>query len=271
MGLFLFFIGLQYYHFYIFIVNTANMKPVWVLLVSLAFFSMTAVAQTRTTAYTIKSLDGIPKKISLTDGGPVAGEVLRITCGSSKVSINNYWAPEKVSVLKNCFLEIKYAQRGGSCVGIGYTLLICVDKDKIVMSCLFMDRLTGCGAGEDDSYAIRSNIIENKIGTYKMDIYIHNRKTITDPKLGTSYNKHWVNELEYDKALHIFRNGYLTLSGSFLITSDSSSKAVKEYVDGKFPIISLQGPELEADTYFCIKGNWYEQGQKNYLIKLSSN
>lgn len=247
------------------------MKPVWLSLVTLAFFSQTAIAQTRTTSYIIKSLDGIPKKVSLTDGGPAGDEALRITCGSSKVSINNYWAPGKVSLLKKTFIEIEYAQRGGSCIGIGYTLLVCVDQDKIVVSGIFMDRLTGCGAGEDDSYTIRSNITESKIYKYKMGIYAHDRKTITDPKLGKSYNKHWADQLEYDKALHIFHNGYQTLSGNFLITSENSPKSIKESIDGKFPIISFKGPESGADTYFYIKGNWYERGQKNYLIKLSSN
>jgi len=246
------------------------MKIIVKLLISIfVFFSLPLIAQTRTTLYAIKSLDGVSKKISLTDGP--SSEKLTITCGNSKISINNYWAPREIRILKKSFLEIKYAQRGGSCVGIGYTLLLCIDKDKIVVSAIFMDRLTGCGAGEDDSYTVRSNIIENKIYMYKMDIYIHSRKIITNPKLGKSYSKNWVNELEYDKALHIFHNGYLTISGSFLTTPGSSSKTTKEYIDGKFPIINLRGPESDARRYVYIKGNWYEQGETNSLFRLSSN
>ena len=245
------------------------MKLACFFLVNLFLCSLTAIGQSQASTYNINSLDGISQRISLTDGG-AAGDKLTISCGKNKLSVCDFWALESVRVLKKCFLEIKYAKRGGSCVGIGYTLLLCVNKDSLIVSSVFMTRFTGCGAGEDDSYMIKSNLIENKIELYKANIYIHNRKTITNAKLGRSYNKHWAGSLEYDRSNHIFHNGYLTFSGRFLIISCSNrDKRVPVFIDGKFPIITFTGPDLQATTYLYIKEHWYEQGEKNYLIQIS--
>jgi hypothetical protein len=80
--------------------------------------------------YTLQSLDGKDVKVKILPD--YAHHILTISCLQDSINIDDYWGvPPLASFLGKSFLQIKYEVRGGSNLGLGNVLLICVSNNKL--------------------------------------------------------------------------------------------------------------------------------------------
>ena len=79
-----------------------------------------ATAQT----YRLQSLDGTPVQMQVRELSDSSSHALAIVCGKDTVFAYNYWAPGRVKVVNKRFLQVTYAVRGGSNLGVGCALAL---------------------------------------------------------------------------------------------------------------------------------------------------
>lgn len=106
------------------VVNGSGLSYYLVLLICL-LLATASKAQT----YSIKSLDGSKAFIKLYYK-PFSKRLI-ISCAKDKLIIYAYTGPEETNVINGYFLQIKYYKRGGSGIGLGNTLLLCVSHGKV--------------------------------------------------------------------------------------------------------------------------------------------
>jgi hypothetical protein len=236
----------------------------------LILFAFNVIAQNRIKTYTINSLEGVPEKVSVIDGGLASAE-LSIGFKKNKITVISYWALNKITVIKNKFIKIQYAVRGGSGLGIEYVILLCVSHDKLIAPINLMSMFSYSGADEDDMYTLKFDITGLDVSQFKMNVRIHDKKDIRDPKLGKSYDKHSSFILHFDSQNAIFFNGSKTINGRFITGYTESEKPISQTIKGTFSMIHVNGIEGKGNEYYYINACWHEQGQKNYLIKNTTN
>src|ERR1700748_65998 len=90
----------------------------------------------------IHSLEGKQCVIHILPHYPLG--VLNINYHKDTIAITDYWgAYTNIRVLDNAFLEIDYAIRGGSNVGVGNTLVFCVSRNHLRKCMYVMKYLNG--------------------------------------------------------------------------------------------------------------------------------
>jgi hypothetical protein len=127
-----------------------------------------------TKTYIIKSLDGKTQKVNIMPD--YTNHVLKISCLKDTISINDYWGvPADLHILNKNFLSIKYEVRGGSGLGLGNLLVLCI-KNKTLYEAIHVLRYSHSeGDGEIKDYRIKPVLIGNTVKTYKLNVRVHNR------------------------------------------------------------------------------------------------
>lgn len=234
------------------------------LLLAATFILLIYTVKAQTKNYAIQSIEGTPQVVSVIDG-PESRD-LSIKYKSTKITVTNYWALNNITLIKNKFLKISYAVRGGSCVGVEYVILVCISRDKLIVPVNLHTMQSGCGADEDDMYMLKFNITGSN-NQFKMNVHIHDQKEIGSPKRGKSYDRHWTTRLNFDPKTATFSNGSKTLNDNFITGFANSDKPLTQSIKGVFPMISVKGIDGHEDEYYYVNGYWHEAGQKNYLLK----
>jgi hypothetical protein len=199
-----------------------------------------------TKTYHVKSLDD--KNATVKVVPDYVNRVLRMTYLKDVININDFWgAPPEIHLLNKNFIEINYAVRGGSGVGLGNTLIICVDGQHLYEAMHVLRYLTGESGGYQEEYRIKLRLVGNNVNNYKLKVTVHDFvDSKPRPKENYVYDNNTV--LAFDVQQNIFYSVKQNIYDHFIATKNK----IKQKVDGNFPTIILG-----KETYYFINGRWY--------------
>lgn len=196
-----------------------------------------------TKTYNIVSIDGKNQKVTII---PDYGHhVLKITSLKQTISIPDFWGvPPDTRLLNKNFIEIKYAVRGGSDLGLGNTLIICVNGTHLFEAMHILGYVNSETMGENEHYKV--TLTRNNAGN-KVNAHVHddvNSKRY--PETNYVYDNNTV--LAFDARQNVFYSVKENLFDHFIIAKNKT----KQKVSGRFPMLILG-----KETYYFINGRWY--------------
>ncbi|MES2376566.1 MAG: hypothetical protein V4553_08300 [Bacteroidota bacterium] len=206
-----------------------------------------------TKTYNLVSLDGKTEKVKIVPD--YVNHVLRMSCSGKSINITDFWGvtPEIHTLNKN-FIEIKYAVRGGTNLGLGNTLILCVNGGKLYEA-MHVLRYANWDSGElKMNYNIKLNLTGNNISNYQLNMAIHDDvNSKPDPEHNYNYNNQTV--LSFDTKQNAFYSVKKSIYNYHLKTRKS-----KQRIDGNFPVIILG-----KETYYYINDRWCKLGDNQEL------
>jgi hypothetical protein len=199
-----------------------------------------------TKTYNIISIDGKDHKVTIIPD--YENHVLKITYLKETISVQDFWGnPPEIRLLNKNFIRINYAVRGGSGVGLGNTMIICINGSHLYQAMHVLRYLTGESAGIQEEYHIKMHLIGNHINNYKLKVNVHDfvdSKPL--PKENYVYDNNTI--LAFDVQQNVFYSVKQGLYDQFITTRNKAKQKVK----GSFPMLILG-----KETYYFINGRWY--------------
>ena len=167
--------------------------------VFLTLLSQTASPQT----FTLRSIDGTPAKITLALGKITEkyGRSFTITTDKDTLYLNEFWAIYTAEVINDNFLEITYAERGGSNLGITNYLLLSVVNHKLIESA-FLLQISDWEAFEHKTYTVRPTLLGNAPENYRLALDFQAEANNRSGKW--IFAHHHQDTLSFNPSLHIF-------------------------------------------------------------------
>jgi hypothetical protein len=207
------------------------------------------IVQTKkdTKMFNIQSLEGKTLKVKVLPD--YVHDILYVIYLTDTVKVFDYWdVSPKISYLSRQFLKINYEVRGGSNLGLGNSLIICVSNNKLYEA-LHVLRYTDWESELVKTYNVRFAFARRK-KDYVITASIRDKSISTnDPE--TNYDYTNSSKLHFDKRLKVFysikQNIYDTLKVVYPNTT------YKREIQGNFPEVIL-----ENNRYVFIGGQWFE-------------
>jgi hypothetical protein len=209
-----------------------------------------------TKTFKIVSVDGKNRKVTIIPD--YLHHVLKIGCLTDTINIDNFWGvPPEVHLLNKSFIEIKYEVRGGSNLGLGNTLILCVN-DNVLIETMHILRYTSWGSGDlKTDYHIKLTLNENGKNDYMLNADIYDKVySKNNSEENYVYNNRSV--LNFDKKQHVFYSIKKNIYNNAITTAAGKKK--KQKYRGNFPVIILG-----KESYYFISGRWYQTEDSNEL------
>lgn len=230
------------------------------LFLSAYAFCIGATAQT----YRLQSLDGTPVQVQVRELSDSSRRALTLVCGKDTVFAYDYWAPKQVKVVNKRFLQVTYAVRGGSNLGVGNTLLLCIDKGHLrqaMKACTFIEsdlRNAFYIPGNPDEYELfraRTQLVGTTAKTYQLHLTVHDEaRSAQDPSTNHNDTKHvW---LSFDPTHGVFYSATKELPPLFSAYDPKTERVISLKATEPVPVIALHN-----STYYFINGEWYEEAR----------
>jgi hypothetical protein len=212
-----------------------------------------------TKTFNLVTLDSKIAKVKITPD--YAKRVLRITYLKDTITIYDFWGvPPVIQMLNKTFIEIKYEIRGGSNLGLGNILILCV-KDNKIIEAMHVLRYTNLDSGNEKmDYHINLNINGNNKSDYSLSTHIHD-DTYSKQNPETNYNYNNETTLNFDTKHNVFYS--IKQNVYNYIAATKAEKATKQKVNGNFPVIIL-GKEI----YYFINERWYQLGRNDEINEM---
>ncbi|HVV55198.1 MAG TPA: hypothetical protein VHC47_07740 [Mucilaginibacter sp.] len=212
----------------------------------------------------VQSLDGKNQEIHIMPD--YSNNKLRMSCLKDTITDFDFWGvPVETTVLNKQFIEIKYAVRGGSNIGLRNVIILCIYDNKLCDALHFRSLATWESGGEDENYNVKIISLSGTIKEgFKLILAIHDHvKSKSDPQTNFDYNDQ--STLHFDHQKHVFYSIKEYVFNCYEVTSNpKTGKSHKQKIKGDFPI-ALLGKE----RYYFINNNWYESAP-NELYKFST-
>lgn len=203
--------------------------------------------------FNIVTLDGKKETIKIIPD--YASHLLLIKCLKDEIMIDDFWGVSPVvKVLNKNFIEIDYEVRGGSNLGLGNTLLICVSGSKLYEA-MHVLRYTQWESGDlKTDYLIKPVLEGTDKNNYKLKVFVHDQVKST-PQPDQNYNYNNQSTITFDSRRNIFYSIKETM-GDLTI----KAKLVKQKVTDPVPIIMLG-----KRSYYFIDNKWYQMAISNKM------
>jgi len=227
----------------------------------------TARAQT----FAVQSFEGIKTRIKIAHGSN--DKNVTIYCLHDSLKLRFYNNIQDVSVLQNKFLQITYVARAGSDIASTNLLLLCVSKGKLCQALHITSFINASIKAVDTDadtllfnehrfFQSKSHLTGTNKSNYKFNINLQDKSTSkSDPK--TNYSIDTTMMLSFDTDKNVFFSARRAVSQYFSIYDNKTSKDIKLYFKGTFPVIKTR----QNITYYFIKGEWYTCSNNNQLSK----
>ena len=187
--------------------------------------------------------------------------VLRMSCLKDTISIPNFWGvPPKIEQLDKKFVKISYEVRGGSNLGLGNVLILCVKGNKL-FEALHVLRYTNWDSGDEKmGYFIKLNLNGNTKSNYHLTVgvkdYVYSKR---NPETNYTYYNNTI--LSFDQTNNVF---YSIKKGVYnQVAAAKEAKSAKQKVNGNFPMIILG-----KETYYYINNRWYQAEINNEMNEI---
>ncbi|SDT65937.1 hypothetical protein SAMN05216490_4666 [Mucilaginibacter mallensis] len=210
---------------------------------------------------TIKALDGNDQKVHVMPD--YFNRLLKISCLKDTITIFDYWGvPAEVTVLNKNFIKISYAVRGGSDISLSNVMVLCINGGRLYEAMHVLEHVSSESEGEKELYRNIYKITMTLSGddkkNYKLHVGIHDSvKSRATPAINYNYNNQTV--LSFDAGRNVFYSIKEDIYDSFAVYP-TTQKNYKEKLKGNYPVIILG-----KETYYYIKGGWYNLGRNNEL------
>jgi len=212
-----------------------------------------------TRTFNLVSLDDKATKVKITPD--YVNRVLRMTCLKDTISIRDFWdVPPKIEMLNKMFIKINYEVRGGSNLGLGNTLILCVKGNKL-FEAMHVLRYTNWNSGDEKmDYRIRLSLNGSNRNNYHLtvsvDDYVYSKR---NPETNYTYNNKTI--LSLDQRNNVFYSIKENVYNQVAVTR--GGKSTKQKVSGNFPVIILG-----KETYYYINNRWYQAGINNEMNEI---
>ncbi|GAB3923853.1 hypothetical protein [Mucilaginibacter myungsuensis] len=199
-----------------------------------------------TKIFDLLSLDHKPERVKVVPN--YVDHTLKIKSLKDSVVIGDFWGvlPD-VKLLGKSFIGISYVVRGGSNLGLGNVLIICMKEGKLyeAMHALrYVDWDTG---DRKANYTVKWVLQGNSERDYKLIIDVHDEVySKTRPDENYTYDDRTI--LNFDTKTHSF---YSIKTAKF--NYSIKTKAGKQKVGGTFPSILLG-----KEAYYLLNQKWYQ-------------
>lgn len=191
---------------------------------------------------------------------------------------------EKMEILDKRFLLLSFRTRGGTGIGLGQTILICVSNGHLYKALNIIasedyyftktyNKEVDAQAMYDESEKYRVHIIsiqESKKSNYKLTVTQYD-------KVKSKYNPNTNHEtldtlrFNFDEKNKVFYDKYILLNGSYTVIDNPQKNKQMDFSGQKYPGIEgitrkglFYGNEY---IYTYINGIWYTLTNKNQLVK----
>ena len=212
-----------------------------------------------TKTFNIVALDSKNAKVKVAPD--YVNQALKITCLKDTIMIPDFWGviPD-YRVFNKKFIEVKYEVRGGSNLGLGNTLILCVKSNKLIEA-MHVLRYTNWDSGnEKTDYHIDLNVNGDNKNTYNLNIRVHDA-VYSKQNPETNYNYNNITTLNFDTKHNVF---YSIKQNIYNYTAATKAgKATWQKVNGNFPVIILG-----KETYYFIHERWYQLGRNNEISEM---
>jgi len=211
-----------------------------------------------TKTYIIKALDGEIQRVCVLPD--YQNHVLTVICVKDTIRIDNYWGiPPVSSVLNKTFVKIKYEVRGGSNLGLGNVLIVCVNRKKIYPSLHINEYSISETSGEYSTYKTKLDVTGNNKYTFKISAKVHDLSRSKDnPETNYDYVERSV--LHFDKKRNVFYSIKKSIYKSFTVEGQKS----QQMFSGNFPVILLGDI-----AYYYLNNKWWELNTDNHLVNVN--
>ncbi|WP_143020877.1 hypothetical protein ACRQ5D_12660 [Mucilaginibacter sp. P25] len=203
-------------------------------------------AKRDTKIYHLTSIDGKNQTVKIVPD--YANHVLKMICLKDIITIDDFWGETPdIRLLNKNFIEINYAVRGGSGVGLGNTLIICVEGQHLYKAMHVLRYLTGESGEQQEEYRIKLHLVGNSINNCKLKVSVHDFvDSKPRPKENYAYDTNTV--LAFDMQQNVFYSVKQDIFDHFITTRNKT----KQKIAGNFPMIILG-----KETYYFINDRWY--------------
>lgn len=227
-----------------------------VLLLACSFYGL-ASAQT----YRLRSFDGAAVSVRVYE--QTTPRALVIACATDTVKVYDYWAhqQDEARIWNQQFLHLPYAVRGGSNVGIGNTLVLCVAQGKLCQALkaeTFREydlRNLAHIPGNPDEYElywVRMRLLGTTPLTYQLQLTVHDeRQSVRTPASNRRSTTQAV--LKFDANRHLFYTAYQRVPLIFPVVDLKAGRVVTRKVTEPLPVIALN-----SRAQYFIQDEWYE-------------
>ena len=211
-----------------------------VLLCLICSFSYRARAQT----YRLRSLEGATVSVRIYKE-PInlykqqGRRDLSIIYGTDTVFVYDAWYNGTVKVMNQQFLQLDYPVRGGTNLGLGSTLILCVAKGRLRQ---VFKMPTYCQSDlynpdEHKLYQVRLRLVGTMPQTYQLHLTTHNEsRSERDP--ATNHNSTTQVVLKFDAERYFFYTGFRRVPALFSVVDDKMEQVVTLKVTEPLPVIS---------------------------------
>jgi hypothetical protein len=203
-----------------------------------------------TKTLSITSLDGKSAAVTITPD--YANKTLTIASLKSAITIVDFWGvtPE-IHVLNKNFVEINYEIRGGSNVGSGNIMVICVDGGKLYEAMHILRQSNSEYGDLKTNYNIKVILNGNNKNNFKLNVTVHDDVySKQNPERNYIYNNHTI--LNFDAKRNAF----------YSIKKDVYNHKPKQRIAGNFPVIILG-----KESYYLINNRWYQPDDNNEMVE----
>jgi hypothetical protein len=230
-----------------------NAKKIFITLILLFIGCNVTMSQT----YHIKSFDGKIVEVSLSY--KMFSKKLAISCLTDTLHLLDYTGTQNVRVLNKRFIQIEYDVLGGIGVVNRNTLILSVNKNKIITSMLVNSHFEGFSPDKHILYNVKFKPKVNNDNNYQIQVYVSDE--VKSKKI-PSINEHLSPKiiLSFDPNHKVFYSSFETLSKYFIIFKpDDIGNVTKELIKGKIPEMLLG----KKYNYLYINNCWYSRGVKH--------
>lgn len=207
------------------------------------------IVQTKkdTKTFNIQSLEGEILKVKVLPD--YVHNVLCIIYLTDTLKVFNYWGvPAQTSHLSKQFLKINYEVRGGSNLGLGNSLIICVSNNKLYEA-LHVLRYADWESELVKTYNVKFAFVTRKKNYMLMASIIDKSLSTNDPETNYYYTN--TSKLHFDKKLKVFYSIKNDLYDTLKVCYPDTT--YRREIQGNFPEVIL-----EDKKYVFMGGQWFE-------------
>jgi len=215
------------------------------------------IVQTKkdTRSFNLQSLEGRTVRVKVLPD--YVNHILCVIYLKDTVKVFDYWGmPPETSYLSKQFLKINYEVRGGSNLGMGNSLIICV-SNKGLYEALHVLRYADWESELIKTYHANFALISHK-KNYELAVRVRD-KSASSVNPETNYDYTSNSRLHFDKKLKVFFSIKLDLYDTLKVSYHDTS--YMHDIQGNFPEVIL-----EDNKYVFIGGQWFELN-KDGIVK----
>ena len=237
--------------------NLSTVRQGILLLLLFLFGSFLGPASAQT--YRMRSFEGTAVSVRVYEQR--SPRALVVACATDRVTLYDYWAPDEARVWNQQFLQLTYAVRGGSNVGVANTLVLGVSHGKLCQALkaeTFREydlRNLARIPGNPDDYAlyrVRMSLLGTTPLTYQLQLAIHDEHQSGQAPAGNRSSSRQA-VLRFDPTHHLFYTGHQLVPSVFPVVDLKAGRVVTRKVTEPLPVIALN-----RRTLYFIQGEWYE-------------